>query len=68
VACLVAADEALAPEAPTEVTVEVPVAVAQEELHMPEPVPPSGEKPPEPADDGFEIHLDGSYTGSRRRR
>ena len=68
VTCLVAADEALAPEAPTEVTVEVPVAVAQEELRMPEPVPPSAEKPPEPADDGFEIHLDGSYTGSRRRR
>jgi hypothetical protein len=45
-----------APLAPTPVTAP------------PAPAPQKPEKSPEPVDDGFEIRLDGSYIGSRRRR
>jgi HEAT repeat protein len=69
----VAAEGPPTAEAPVEILTEV----AQEPASVPEPVtaprapaaaPEKPEKPPGPVDDGFEIHLDGSYIGSRRRR
>ena len=62
------APEAAVEIAPVEVAVKVPVEVVKEAPRVPEPVLQSEEKSPEPVDDGFEIHLDGSYIGSRRRR